>query len=163
MEKFKLSTLNKVLICFLIVFVVGSCLTVYYLISNEKSFSADEIIVKMKSDSNLSIDNVIVYTAETDKNELLGKDGQYTSKINFADANVEQKGEELDPVGGSIEVFENNEDADKRYEYIKEVTSSISALNQHLYLHGKYLLRIDNQLSVDQADEYNKAFAEIVE
>ena len=112
------------------------------------------------ANSGLPVENVIVYDAESDKNGLLGRPGQYTSKVNFADGRVEQLSEDS-PVGGTVEVFKNAKDAKTRADYIEKVTEGVSVLRQYQYLHRNVLLRIDYDLTPEQAAEYEKVFLEI--
>lgn len=60
--------------------------------------SAKDVIDKLKS-AGLPIDNIIVYTEDTDANKLLGRPNQYISKANFADTTVKQSDDKSDPVG----------------------------------------------------------------
>jgi hypothetical protein len=121
--------------------------------------TAEEIINKFKA-ANLPIDNIIVYTEETDENKLLGRPGSYTSKVNFADTRIDQI-DKTDPTGGTIEVFENENDALKRKEYVDSVSSGIAFLEQYQYLYKNVLLRINHQLTTDQAAEYESALKNI--
>lgn len=125
-----------------------------------KDLDAEGVVEHLLS-SGLPIENIIVYTSESDPNELLGRPGQYTSKVNFADNRVEQWDEE-DPTGGSVEVFENAKDAQARYTYVEEVNSVMSALNQYLYLSDNILLRVDHELTPEQAEEYRQSFEALI-
>lgn len=51
--------------------------------------TAEEISAALKA-KGLLIGTVVVYTAETDTNKLLGRPNQYTSKVNFADTSLDQ-------------------------------------------------------------------------
>ncbi|MDS0528595.1 hypothetical protein NNC19_23260 [Clostridium sp. SHJSY1] len=72
----------------------------------EKTLTAEEYGNKQK-EAGLAIENVEVTTEENDKNKLMGRPNQYTSKINFTN--------------GSIEVFESKEDEKNRKEYIDSI------------------------------------------
>lgn len=122
-----------------------------------------EEIVQLYVDAGFPISNVQVYTAETDKNNLLGRPNQYTSKVNFADTRVDQPSPEIaaagaGPYGGTIEVFDNNADAQKRYDYVKAISGSSSLFVEYSYLFNNVLLRIDGKLTPDQAAQYEAAF-----
>ncbi|MGN1358656.1 MAG: hypothetical protein ACI4WU_04745 [Bacilli bacterium] len=106
--------------------------------SSEK-LDAEGYANKLK-DGGLNISNIIVYDEKTDENKLLGKPNQYTSKVNFDE--------------GSIEVFENNEDAKNRKEYIENITSKASVLTEYDYLKDNVLLRINKEIDSDKAKEY---------
>lgn len=59
--------------------------------------------------------------------------------------------------GGSVEVFSNEEDARKRYDYLKGVTTAASFLAKYDYLHGLTLVRISHILTPAQAARYESA------
>lgn len=118
-------------------------------------YNAEQIVNKLKN-AGLPIDNIIVYTEETDVNGLLGKPNTYTSKVNFADTRVEQDSAE-NPSGGSVEVFESEEDMLARKDYIETVTKGIAFAQQFYFTKGCVLLRIDYSLSKAQANEYKQA------
>jgi len=121
------------------------------------NMAAEEIVNAFK-DAGFPIDNVLVYDEETDPNALLGRPNQYISKVNFADTRIEQWDDEENPVGGSVEVFENTADAEARYEYINALSSSSSMFVQYLYLYKNVFLRIDKDLTPDQAAAYESGF-----
>ncbi len=101
--------------------------------------------------ASLPVDNVIVYDEETDLNELLGRPNQYTSKVNFADTRIPQSDPE-DPIGGTVEVFNNNDDLQLR----KSDLESVEDLYQFIYVSpdGLALLRISYVLNPEDAEEY---------
>ncbi|URN85823.1 hypothetical protein [Acetobacterium wieringae] len=121
--------------------------------------SAEEI-VKTFQDAGYPIENVQILTAETDKGELLGRPNQYTSKVIFEDSrsNSPAAGSATEgTAGGSIEVFNNAEDAQARYDYIQPITEN-AMFSQYLYLYENVFLRIDGALTPDQAAQYEAAF-----
>lgn len=124
----------------------------------EEPKTAEEIINTVK-DSGLPVGTIIVYTEETDSNNLLGRPNQYTSKINFADTRIDQYDEENNPVGGTVEVFINGEDATARKAYIE----ALSSIRQYIYQYKNVLVRIDFDLTPEQAEEYHLAFKDILE
>ncbi|MFJ8437686.1 hypothetical protein [Kitasatospora griseola] len=104
---------------------------------------------------------VKAYTADTDPNHLLGRPGQYTSKVAFKDSRIkaEDAGQEEDAVirGGSIEVFTSATDAAARAAYLEKVTKAMPALVEYDYVvRETAVLRVSQRLSPDQA----KALAE---
>ena len=104
-----------------------------------------------------------MYTEETDSNNLLGRPNQYTSKVNFADNRISQEYvEENDAKGGTIEVFNNKTDMKKRKEYIEQISNSSSIFAQYIYSKGNVLLRLEKDLTPEQAQEYEKIFNQIV-
>ena len=111
------------------------------------------------------IDNIIEYTEETDVNGLLGRPGEYISKVNFADTRIDQYDPE-DPLGGTIEVFSSKGDMEKRKKYLEGFAEESSLLGgYYIYVSPDNLaiMRIDYDLTPTQADEYNNAFIEISE
>jgi hypothetical protein len=104
---------------------------------------------------------IIVYTADTDVNKLLGRPNQYISKVNFADNRIYQI-DENDPDGGSIETFSNPKDLETRKSYIESVEKTICPTTvEYMFVNGNYLLRLSNELTPEQAKEYETAFMTI--
>ncbi|QFK70377.1 hypothetical protein F7984_03530 [Pradoshia sp. D12] len=63
--------------------------------------------------------------------------------------------------GGSVEVFEINEDAEKRKEYIETVTKEMGGLlTEYSYVEKNVLLRLSKSLTPDQAADYETALKE---
>lgn len=117
--------------------------------------TSDEIIAAFKN-GGLPVGTVEIYDASTDPNELLGRPGQYTAKLNFADTGLEQYGESL--TGGSLESFSSEKDLQNRVDYIKSITESMPGLVEYQYVNGLMLLRLDKGLTPDQAAAYDTVF-----
>ena len=134
-------------------------------VENTKSttnYTAEEIVNLMK-EKNTNIGKIVVYTEETDLNNLLGRPNQYTSKIQFADNRLDQSYvEENDAKGGTIEVFGTKEDMEKRKDYIETISSSASLFTQYIYSKGYAILRLDVELTPEQAKEYENLFYEVI-
>nr|DAJ09194.1 MAG TPA: hypothetical protein [Caudoviricetes sp.] len=131
-------------------------------IITSKNMTAEEICNELKNNNN-NIGKIVVYTEETDSNNLLGRPNQYTSKVNFADNRISQEYvEENDAKGGTIEVFNNKTDMKKRKEYIEQISNSSSMFAQYIYSKGNVLLRLEKDLTPEQAQEYEKIFNQIV-
>lgn len=101
-------------------------------------------------------------TAANDGNHLLGRPGQYTSKITFTDSRIKAadvEGAEKGDVtrGGSIEAFATAADAETRAKYVEAVTKSMPALAEYDYVHGTVLVRVSHYLTPTQAGEYKTA------
>ncbi|MFE9844719.1 hypothetical protein [Streptomyces goshikiensis] len=101
-------------------------------------------------------------TAESDPNHLLGRPGQYTSKITFKDGRIkpdDTQGVEAGDVslGGAIEAFASAADAQTRATYIQTVTKGMPALAEYDYVHGATLVRVSRLLTPEQAGEYKTA------
>ena len=118
--------------------------------------SADEVLQELK-DEELPIGESVAYTAKNDPNDLLGRPNQYTSKVTFEDTRLKP-----DPMankfdvqnGGSIEVFENKDDAIRRKEYVGDIGKSFSPFSEYIYREGTVLLRLSHRLTPKQAAEY---------
>lgn len=131
-------------------------------IITSKNMTAEEICNELKNNNN-NIGKIVVYTEETDSNNLLRRPNQYTSKVNFADNRISQEYvEENDAKGGTIEVFNNKTDMKKRKEYIEQISNSSSIFAQYIYSKGNVLLRLEKDLTPEQAQEYEKIFNQIV-
>lgn len=128
-----------VLTIVILVLSLGGC-------SKAKQMTAEDYAKKLKA-SGLSIENLIVYNEETDENKLLGRPNQYTSKVNFDN--------------GSIEVFENETDAKNRQDYINKVGETASLFSEYNYLKDNALLRINHELSPEDAKKYEEEFQKI--
>ncbi len=112
----------------------------------------------------LPVENIIEYTEETDPNGLLGRPNQYISKVNFADNRIEQY-DASDPLGGTIEVFESKENLESRKSYIEDISGAGLGGEQYMYVSadGLSLLRLEFDLTPDQAGEYEEVFMNIEE
>lgn len=108
----------------------------------------------------------VVFTAETDPNDLLGRPGGYTSKASFIDDRIDPE-EVIDPgpgsvdIGGSIEVFDDADAAGRRADYIGKISQALPALTEYDYVSGRVLLRVSGELTPQQAAAYEAALSEI--
>src|SRR5215213_823499 len=110
--------------------------------------SASEVLQELK-DKELPIGESVAYTAKNDPNDLLGRPNQYTSKVTFEDTRLKP-----DPMadkfdvqnGGSIEVFENEDDAIRRKEYVEDIGKSFSPFSEYIYREGTVLVRLSHRL-----------------
>jgi hypothetical protein len=103
----------------------------------------------------------IVFTAANDPNQLLGRQGQYTSKVSLQD----QRLPKVDAVtqssvdgGGSIECFSDSAGAKARYEYLKGFQSSALLGDGYDYVSGKCVLRLTKKLTPAPAAQYEQLF-----
>jgi hypothetical protein len=79
-------------------------------------------------DAGLPIADSAVITEANDANDLIGRPGQYLSKVAFADSRVDVPIDPAEPDnegGGSIEVFADGADAHVRSDYIQETLESL--------------------------------------
>jgi hypothetical protein len=117
-------------------------------------------VLKALRNHRLPLREYIVYTETTDVNHLLGRPGQYASKVNFHDARLPKSKDWDIEGGGSIETFRNRADALRRYKYVRGFgTTSLFA--EYDYLSGKVLLRLSHVLTPKQAAAYKAALVRV--
>ena len=122
-----------------------------------------EAVVLALAAEGLPIDDYIVYDAASDPNELLGRPGGYTSKVNFSDSRLEV-GSDFDiDYGGSVEVFPNESDAADRYAYVDAITSGGGLFGEYHWLQHTVFLRISKSVTPDEAGEYQQALDNALE
>lgn len=79
----------------------------------------------------------IVFTAETDTNKLLGRPNGYASKASFTDNRVKDDGSFMDTrdgavdLGGSVEVFADEQAARARMNFIQEVAKGLPMVGEY--------------------------------
>jgi len=125
----------------------------------------EEVVAAFK-DAGLPLGEVIIQTAETDPNERLGRPGEYVGSAQFEDTRIEQpepmselEFDEPDlPVGGIVEMFENNKDLQARKQYLEQVYEAMPLVKQYIYASDFGLLRLEFSLTPDQAKEYETVF-----
>jgi hypothetical protein len=105
-------------------------------------------------------------TAANDPNHLLGRPGQYTSKVTFTDTRIKAsdvEGTEKGDVerGGAIEVFGDAAGAQARAKYIQAIAKAMPAVAEYDYVHGSVLVRVSHYLTPAQAAGYKSAAAEL--
>jgi hypothetical protein len=94
----------------------------------------------------MNLHHVTAYTAATDPNHLLGRQGGYTSKINWPN--------------GSIEVFSTQAEAQKRKTYLQAFAGT-PFRDGYDYLVGTYLLSIFDSQTPTQAHALEAKFVKI--
>ena len=125
-----------------------------------KKKNSEELVQELK-DKGLNIGKVVTYNEENDPNKILGRPHQYISKSTFEIVGIEQFDEEK-PTGGTIEVFENEEDMQNRKEYVDAISASASMFAEYSYGEGYALLRINNEATPTEAKKFEEAFLEIM-
>lgn len=104
----------------------------------------------------------VVFTEESDPNALMGRPGQYTSKLAFIDTTLdpaEVSSEKGDTErGGGIEVFPTAAAAKNRLDYITSITEAMPIVAEYTYQNGNRLLRLSHYLTPAQARVYKGAF-----
>src|SRR5256885_634879 len=71
----------------------------------------------------LPMANIVIYTAETDTNHLLGRPGQYTGKANWNDTRDPDTTDTY-----SVELFATTDDLSRREQYVKAINPGMEAL-----------------------------------
>ncbi|WP_143516793.1 hypothetical protein [Psychrobacter sp. JB193] len=131
----------------------------------DTAITPDDVIAAFKS-AGLPIGEVLIQTADTDPNNKLGRPGEYIGSAQFEDSRVKQlepmpeiETDEPDlPLGGIIEVFDNDKDLQSRKQYIEQVYEMMPAAKQYMYVNNLALLRLEYELTPDQAKEYEEVF-----
>ena len=94
----------------------------------------------------MGIENITVYTAVTDPNHLLGRQGEYTSKVEWsADGEI-----------SGIEAFADAPDAQLRYAYLRAFRPPIG--DGYDYLYRAAILRLASIYTPAQAEALNASF-----
>ncbi|MER6175729.1 hypothetical protein [Streptosporangium sp. NPDC001681] len=125
-------------------------------------------VVKAITEQGLPVTLTVTYTADTDPNKLLGRPNGYTSKASFTDQRVDASkvasGKEGDVgLGGSVEVFEDAEQAEQRADYIQGIGEKLPVLGEYDYVAGPVLLRVSKELTPQQAEAFEAALGKIVQ
>lgn len=94
----------------------------------------------------------VAYTATTDPNHLLDRQGEYTSKVNWGSDGTDQTA----ATGGSIEVFADAADAQARLQYLQAFKPPFG--DGYDYLTGTALLRLAAGYTPTQATTLKAAF-----
>ncbi|POM26356.1 hypothetical protein BTM25_07530 [Actinomadura rubteroloni] len=125
----------------------------------KKPMTAADVLKALEA-AGLPIKTTVVYTAKTDPNEMLGKEGKYTSKATCADervnlSKVRDRSKGNVDLGCDVEVFATNAGAQARSAYIKASIAAVGILTKEYHLiKGGVLLRISGILTKKQAAAY---------
>jgi hypothetical protein len=116
-----------------------------------KITTPDTFITGLK-DANLPIGDTVIYTADTDPDGLLGKDGGYEAAFGFTDTSLPK----ADGVagGGVIEFFKNPDGAKARAE--KAVVDTKDEIREFF---GPILVRLSGKMDKKQVAAYGEAIA----
>ena len=98
----------------------------------------------------MGVKDSTVYTATTDPNHLLGRQGEYASKINWS----QDRGN--GDVFSSIEVFSDAADAQLRYTYLRAFRPPIG--DGYDYLYRAAILRLTSLYTPAQASALRASF-----
>ena len=122
---------------------------------------SDQSLVVALQSAGLPMDDIVIYTATTDPNHLLGRPGQYTAKASWHDTRLPSPTNPAAPEvsdGGGIEIFADHASAQARADYIQNIGKNIPFLAEYDYVHGPVVLRLSKSLTPDQAAAYDQVF-----
>lgn len=131
--------------------------------SSSAVLDAAAVLAKLKS-AGLPITDSATVSEDNDGNHLLGRPGQYVSKVAFADSRVGTPIDQTDPgndAGGSIEVFASASHAQARSDYIQRMLKQLGPIagTEYHYLSGLVLVRVTGDLPPSAAKDYETAVA----
>lgn len=140
------------------------------------TYTAKQIMTKLKKDYKLPIVQEKTYNEKDDPNQKLGRPNQYISKSNWNDKrdkeNIEEQNDTKyqkmiapkDSRNCTVETFKTKEDAKRRSDFLSEKAKNMPDVqDQYVYLAGKAVLRISYKITPSEAKKYEKAFYEIME
>jgi hypothetical protein len=106
-----------------------------------------------------SITKVTAVTEAMDENQLLGRNGQYTSLAWITDSGA-TAGKTGTDGGAVVEMFANAEDAKTRSDYIQKVLKAMGPVagTEWHHLDGATLLRVNGKLKPSVNAQYTAAF-----
>lgn len=99
--------------------------------------------------SGFGVTNIVAFTAETDRNKLLGRPGQYIAKVSWRDPRAPDD-------DATIEIFPDPASLQARFTYIDTIMKSSPLLLQWMFRNDARLalLRVPKDLTPDQAKQY---------
>ncbi len=122
------------------------------------TLSPREIIDQLKA-AGQPIGQVVVYTDPDYATGLLKQPNlQLAQAVRFEDTSIEQAENQIEPIGGSVEVYQDYAVAKQRYDYLT-VFSDVAGST---YQAGNVLLRLDNAVQLERRAQYETAFLGIV-
>jgi hypothetical protein len=123
-----------------------------------KATDAATVVARLKA-MGLPIGVVVVFTAATDPDQLLGRPGQYVSKAAFADTRLPDSPEIGVAGGGSIERFTSGSELRVRKGFLEASVKASEIPDEYDYVVNLTLLRLSRALTSDQAAQYQQALA----
>jgi hypothetical protein len=128
-----------------------------------KVVDAESVLAELKN-AGLPITDSVIITETNDANNLIGRPGQYVSKVAFADSRLGTPIDQAAPgneAGGSIEVFSDAADAQRRSDYIQQKLQELGPVagTEYDLLSGTALVRVTGELPPSVAAEYESAVA----
>lgn len=123
--------------------------------------TADQLAGALAS-ADLPVTDVQVVTPKSDPNKLMGRPGQYTSKVFFTDMRYSHGEYETSAGENTIEGFASIADAKRRADYVSKMARSSPMFAQYVYHRGTFVLRLDRALDPEEAAAYDAALAKII-
>ena len=127
-------------------------------------YNAMDIMLYLKDNGAPNLGEIKERT-ETD-DELLGRPNQYTSKASFTVTTITDKDPNsvwYDYYDGCIEVFETEEDLQKRYDSVKELLDSSPLIPQnYLYVNKNVLFRASYDVLPSEEKVYEELIAKFL-
>jgi hypothetical protein len=112
--------------------------------------ASPDAFIKGLKDSKLPIGETVLYTADTDPDGMLGKDGGYDAAFGFTDSRLDKA--EGVAGGGVIEFFRDADTAKAR-----AGAAAATAKDELRSFFGPVLVRLSGKMDADQAKEYTTA------
>ena len=105
--------------------------------------------------SGLPVEAMVIYTADTDPNHLLGRPGQYTGKVSWHDIRAGDLVDGITPES-TIETFDSLTDLQRRATYMNAIINASPLFGQYMFEDDAHLalLRVPFALTADQAADY---------
>jgi hypothetical protein len=100
----------------------------------------------------------IIYNEKTDINGLMGRQGEYTSKVNWEPTGASSDGIYVFNQGSSIEVFPSTHDAQARYDYLQGFNGVPLMADGYDYVAGSALLRLNKSYTPAEAHDIENWF-----
>ena len=123
--------------------------------------TAEEILLEMAP----SLSGKMVYTEKNDPNHSLGKEGSYTSKVNFALKSIMPQANassiEVEQ-GGSVEVFSAAKDAVDRAQKVVSAKMTYFGTTEYTFVCETALLRLSPDVPAREAGDLVAAFIRTV-
>lgn len=131
----------------------------------EKPITGADVVEALAA-AGLPVTLSVDYDETTDPNKQLGRPNGYVDKVSFTDARIEpavvtDSTEGSVELGGGVEVFASQQEAQARADYIESVTAGMPALTEYGYVNEGALLRLSRQLTPAQAAEYEAALKDV--
>jgi len=118
------------------------------------SLTGEQVASSLR-ESGLPVQDIVIFTPQTDPNGYLGRPGQYVVKVSWKD--TRQTGT------STIELFEALDLAQARAIDVQRITEENPALRQYIYHQRGAVLRVPTAgITADQAKEYESWLTRLV-